>query len=116
IRVLPQPAHRIPIWIGGGAEAALERALRNDGYHALGPSPAEMKVIIERLRERRPDDEFVISARVGWDVTTMEQSAMTDAADEFRAAGVDNLHVAPDRGDLDTWLAGQETVAKALIR
>lgn len=115
IRVLPPPAHRIPIWIGGGAEAALERALRNDGYHALGPTPAEMKAIVERLREQRPDDDFVISARVGWDVTTMDPGAMTDEANEFREAGVGNLHVAPDRGDLDTWLAGQETVAKALL-
>jgi probable F420-dependent oxidoreductase len=115
IRVLPPPAHRIPIWVGGGADAAIERALRNDGYHAMGPSPAEMKAIVERLRERRPDDDFVISLRVGWDVTTMEPSAMADEANAFREAGVDNLHVAPDRGDLDTWLAGQETVAKALL-
>ena len=45
----------------------------------------------------------------------MDPSAMTDEANAFREAGVDDLHVAPEKGDIDTWLVGQETVAKALI-
>jgi probable F420-dependent oxidoreductase len=115
IRVLPPPAHRIPIWIGGGADAAIERALRHDGYHAMGPSPEEMQSLVERLREHRPDDDFVISVRVAWDVTTKDAHEMADEADAFRAAGVDAIHVAPDRGDIDTWMAGQERVADALL-
>src|SRR5262245_32218645 len=93
IRVLPPPAHRVPIWIGGGSEAAIERALRNDGYHAMGQSPEQMVDVVARLRERRPEPEFVVSMRVGWDVTTKDPSEMSDEAEAFRAAGVDALHV-----------------------
>jgi probable F420-dependent oxidoreductase len=115
IRVLPPPAHRIPIWIGGGAPAAIERALRNDGYHAMGPKPDEVKSLVERLREKRPDDDFVISLRVAWDVTSMEPGAMAEEANAYREAGIQNLHVAPERGDIDVWLEGQEKVAIALL-
>lgn len=115
IRVLPHPSHRIPIWIGGGASAAIERAVGNDGYHALGTKPEDTKALVERLREKRPDDGFVVSIRVSWDVTKMDPSAMAEEADIYRQAGIGALHVAPDRGDLDTWLAGQEKVAGALI-
>jgi hypothetical protein len=40
---------------------------------------------------------------------------MADEANTYRAAGIDALHVAPERGDIDAWLANQEIVAKALI-
>jgi probable F420-dependent oxidoreductase len=115
IRVLPPPAHRVPIWIGGGTDAAIERALRNDGYHAMGPNPDEMRAIVRRLREKRPDDDFVVSLRVAWDVTSKDEGEMTDEAHAYSEAGVDALHVAPDRGDLDVWMTGQEKVARALL-
>jgi probable F420-dependent oxidoreductase len=115
IRVLPPPAHRIPIWIGGSAPAAVERALRNDGYHAMGPSPDEMATIVKQLREHRPDDDFVISLRVAWDVTSMEPGGMRDLGAAFREAGVGSLLVAPDRGDIDTWMQSQQKVAAALL-
>jgi probable F420-dependent oxidoreductase len=115
IRVLPRPARRIPIWVGGLAPAAVERAVRNDGYHAISVTPDESKGLVERLREQRPDGEFVISMRVTWDVTALTTGAMAEQADAYRQAGIGALHIAPDRGDLDTWLAGQEKVAKALF-
>jgi probable F420-dependent oxidoreductase len=115
IRVLPPPAHRIPIWVGGGAPAAIDRALRNDGYHAMGPKPEDVKALVERLREKRPDDDFVVSIRVSWDVSELEPGAMAEEAEVYREAGIGALHVAPERGDVDAWLAGQEKVAQALI-
>ncbi len=115
IRVLPPPAHRIPIWIGGGGPAVIERALRNDGWHAMGPRPEEMATIVKELRERRPDDDFVVSIRVAWDVTGREPAEMADEAAAFREAGVGSIHIAPDRGDIETWLQSQEKVAKAIL-
>src|SRR5579863_9335008 len=33
MRMLPRPSAPIPIWIGGGSEPALRRALRHEGWH-----------------------------------------------------------------------------------
>jgi probable F420-dependent oxidoreductase len=115
IRVLPLPAHRIPIWIGGSADPAIERALRHDGSHAIGLSPEQLTDVVTRLRGRRPDDDFVISLRVSWDLTTKDPHEMADEAEAYRDAGCGALHISPERGDLDTWLRGQAAVAGALV-
>jgi probable F420-dependent oxidoreductase len=115
IRVLPAPAHRIPIWIGGRSAAAIDRSVRNDGFHAIHIKPVEVKAMVDELRARRADADFTISLRVSWDVTKMEPSAMAEEADIYRQAGIGALLVAPERGDIESWLAGQATVAKALV-
>jgi probable F420-dependent oxidoreductase len=115
IRVLPLPAHHIPIWIGGSADAAIERALRNDGYHAIGLSPEQLADVVTRLRARRSDDDFVVSLRVSWDLTTKDPKEMVDEADAYREAGCGALHISPERGDLETWLQGQAALANALF-
>ena len=115
IRVLPLPAHHIPIWIGGSADAAIERALRNDGYHAIGLSPEQLADVVTRLRARRSDDDFVISLRVSWDLTTKDPKEMIDEVEAYRDAGCGALHISPERGDLETWLQGQAALANALF-
>jgi hypothetical protein len=45
----------------------------------------------------------------------MEPGAMAEEANAYREAGIQNLHVAPERGDIDVWLEGEEKVAIALL-
>ncbi len=40
MRILPKPAHEIPVWLGGTSDVALQRALRlAQGYHGIGVEP-----------------------------------------------------------------------------
>jgi probable F420-dependent oxidoreductase len=115
IRVLPRPAHRIPIWIGGATEAAVERAQRNDGYHAMDVKPEDTKALVDRLREKRPDDDFVVSMRISWNVKDEEAKVVADKVAAYREAGIGAVHISPDRGDIDGWLANQLALSKAVI-
>src|SRR5262245_46942494 len=47
IRLLPKPAGPIPIWVGGGSEAAFRRAAsRGDGYQAVGIKPQQTDELV----------------------------------------------------------------------
>jgi probable F420-dependent oxidoreductase len=115
VRVLPKPAHQVPIWVGGTSDVAIERALRTgDGYHGMGVEPDGAKGLVDRIRERRPDEDFTISLRVGWDAASVPVDQIRTEREGFESAGIQHIHVAPVRGDLDAWLAGMETIAGAL--
>jgi probable F420-dependent oxidoreductase len=115
IRLLPKPVHTIPIWIGGGSDAAYERAFkRGDGYHGIGVKPEDAKAMVDRIRAARPEESFTISLRVGWDASRVSADEIRTQRDTYEAAGIQHLVVAPDRGDIDAWLAGMEVIAGAL--
>jgi probable F420-dependent oxidoreductase len=105
LRVLPKPVHRIPIWVGGSGERAYKRAIAHgDGFHLIGVTPEQAREPIERLRRERPEEDFVISLRTGWDPQGMDPDTIKREHDEYEAAGVSYVVCAPWRTDLDDWL------------
>jgi probable F420-dependent oxidoreductase len=114
VRVLPKPAHEIPVWVGGRSDGAFRRATsRADGFHGVGHGPEDAKALVERLRASRPDDAFTISLRVPWD-GDMEPDEIRAQFEAYAAAGVQHLTIAPERGYAESWLAGMRTLASVL--
>jgi hypothetical protein len=112
MRMLPQPVKPIPIWIGGSSEAALRRAEKlADGWHGSRLSPEEVAPIVRRLRERRPEAEFAISLRCGWD--GKEDGVLRARLTSYGAAGVEHVLVEPAERALEDWLHAVERVARA---
>jgi probable F420-dependent oxidoreductase len=111
MRMLPQPVKPIPIWIGGSSEAALARALRLDGWHGSRLSPEEAAPIARRLREQRPEPEFTISLRYGWN--DRDDGVLGARLAAYAGVGVDHVLVEPAERALDDWLRAIERVARA---
>ena len=112
MRMLPQPVRPIPIWIGGGSEAALRRALRlGDGWHGSRLSPEEAKPVAARLSAERPNPGFVISLRSGWD--GKDADALKARLAGYAEAGIEHVLVEPFERGLEEWLAAVERVARA---
>lgn len=112
IRVLPKPAHDIPIWIGGRGERAYRRAVElGDGFHVIGVTPDEAAPIVHRLRRNRPEPEFTISLRTGWDPQGMDPDRIRAERDAYEAAGISYVVAAPWRSDVGEWLRSMELLA-----
>lgn len=112
IRFLPKPAHEIPIWVGGGVEAAYRRGIeKGDGFHVVGLKPPEAAAVVERLRRDRPEPEFVISARTGWDPQGMDPDVIRAERDAFEEAGIQHMVAAPWQKDVDGWLRSMDLLA-----
>jgi probable F420-dependent oxidoreductase len=112
LRVLPKPAHGIPIWIGGSSEAAYRRgAERGDGFHAIGLTPHQARKLVDRLRRDRPESEFTISLRTGWDPQGMDPEQITREHTEFDQSGVQHMVAAPWRNEPGAFLRSMEMLA-----
>jgi probable F420-dependent oxidoreductase len=113
VRVLPKPAHNIPIWVGGTSERAFRRGVEHaDGYQIIGVTPDEAKPMIDRLRRDRPEETFTISLRTGWDAQGMDPARIRDEYAAFADAGVQHVVSAPWRTDLDDWLRSMDLLAE----
>jgi probable F420-dependent oxidoreductase len=116
IRVLPKPHGSIPIWIGGSSGAAFRRGVeKGDGFQLIGVTPEEAAPLVARLRERRPEPEFTISLRTGWDPQGMDEARIADERVAYAEAGIQHVVTAPWRNDLDAWLRSMELLAELVI-
>ena len=106
MRAQPQPIAPIPIWIGGSSDAAINRALRLDGWHGSRVGPDQAAGVVKRLRAERPNDDFTISIRVNCNANNV--GTMRDALKTYADAGIQHVMAAPEDRDIDTYLATAE--------
>jgi probable F420-dependent oxidoreductase len=111
MRSQPQPISPIPIWIGGSSDAAINRALRLDGWHGSRVRPEAAADMVKRLRAGRPDENWTISLRVNINATNVDE--MKAALVLYRDAGVQHVMAAPEDRDIDTYMQTVERFAKA---
>lgn len=113
IKLLPKPAHDIAIWIGGSSEAAHRRAVqRGDGFQAIATAPEDLAPIVAELRASRPEADFTISYRTGWDPQGMDPGVIVDEAAAYAEAGVDHVVSAPWRTSGDDWIRSMELLVE----
>jgi probable F420-dependent oxidoreductase len=109
----PQPPSRIPIWIGGHSNAAMERAVTlGDGWIS-GRTLPDAAPMIEHMRQRRAEvgrggDPFDIAV-------SMYSEPTASDLDAHRRAGVEHIKVDPwaggHRAPLQTKLDGMRAFA-----
>jgi len=117
IKVLPQPAHPISVWVGGSSQPAYDRAATvGDGFQGLSKPPDEMGEIVAGIRaqlaESRPDAEFTFSYRTGWDPQGMDAAQIREERDRYAEAGVEHVVSAPWRTDADAWIRSMELLVE----
>ena len=68
-----------------------------------------------RLREQRPEADFTISLRTGWDPRGMDTGRIADERDAYAEAGISHVVAAPWRNDLDAWLGSMDDLASIVL-
>ncbi|MFO1025166.1 MAG: TIGR03619 family F420-dependent LLM class oxidoreductase [Acetobacteraceae bacterium] len=111
MRSQPLPVAPIPIWIGGSSDAAINRALRLDGWHGSRTPPEKAVEVVKRLRAARPDPGFTISLRVSCSAASV--GSMRDTLAAYRDAGVQHVMAAPEDRELDAYLSTAEAFRRA---
>jgi probable F420-dependent oxidoreductase len=116
IRLLPKPVGPMPIWVGGRTEAAYRRAVtKGDGFQVIGVTAEQAAPVVARLRADRPEDEFTISLRTGWDPLGMDPQRIRDERVAYAEAGIQHVVAAPWRKDLGEWRQAMRDLAALVI-
>jgi probable F420-dependent oxidoreductase len=116
IRLLPKPVGAIPLWVGGGSEAAYQRGIaKGDGFQLIGVTPEQAAPVVARLRADRPEADFTISLRTGWDPLGMDPAQIRDEQAAFAEAGIQHVVAAPWRRDLEEWRQAMRDLAALVI-
>jgi probable F420-dependent oxidoreductase len=121
LKILPPPAHRIPVWIAGNSEPVYRRAARlGDGFHG-GSEPRfnmAMPGVVARLRADRPDPaDFTCSVYThDWDPAERPADDIRRERDFYGTGGVQHVVAALSRRDIDAWLASVDRLATILAR
>lgn len=117
MRVKPQPVAHLPVWIGGHAKIALDRASRvGDGWHGAFLSPEQTAWRIERLRDADIGADFAFSMRTRWDALLDDADIILGEIDEYRRAGVTHLVPEPRQRHPDDYLRAIEVQAALFDR
>ncbi len=116
IRCKPQPSRHIPLWIGGHAPVALDRATSvGDGWHGGFISPQDSVPMIAHLRAARPEPEFAISMRTRWDPLEDDRRSILDEIEQYRAVGVNHVVAEPRQRTMSAYLESIEAMAEILV-
>jgi probable F420-dependent oxidoreductase len=114
VNLRPQPASRIPIWVGGHSDAAVERAAALADGWISGRTLNDAAPLIERLRQRRIE---IGRGAEPFDIAVSMYSPPTPAAlDAHHRAGIEHVKVDPweggHRAPLETKLDGMRRFAE----
>jgi probable F420-dependent oxidoreductase len=101
VGINPRPPDRIPIWMGGGADAVLRRTARlADGWVVPAPAMSDLADRLARLRrycrdvDRDPDRLQVVA---GFDASNGDSDDWVSRVEEWASLGVTHVTVNVDR-------------------
>jgi probable F420-dependent oxidoreductase len=116
IRLLPKPVGPLPIWVGGSSEASYRRGIaKGDGFQLIGVTPEQAAPVVARLRADRPEDDFTISLRTGWDPRGMDPARIADELTAYAEAGIQHVVAASWRRDIAEWHGSMAELAGLVI-
>lgn len=81
IKFLPKPLQQPhpPIWVGGGSDKAIERAIQDgDGWHPVGLTPDELDKKLKSIKDRCVKENFTISLRRNLEINNEKRISQDD--------------------------------------
>jgi probable F420-dependent oxidoreductase len=111
----------IPIFVGGTSDAAVRRAVtRGDGWHGIGTDVARASEMVVKVRAAadevdRPLDGFELHFRLHNDIADDDPSAWAERVAEYELAGITEIVLAPQSGDVALHRKWLDKVAPAIV-